>query len=259
MPRLSLLVVCADCHAAVPRTGNTQKYCGPCSNRRDGERKMKWKKSNPPTEEQKARANDLALSRASAVRAYGKEASEGRSMVGSLEAPALEWRIQISLPFDQNLSKNALWRTGRRGHVYLRQQAKAARDGIMAQFHNALRGKKVRNNKVWIDLFVQKPHHKGDAINLVDSVCDALKKATGVDDRWFCIRSVDWEIVKSDPMIYIGVGQEECADSIACSSCGKIKSLDQFTKNASAKLGVSRNCRDCVSGARKLAKQEEGS
>lgn len=249
MPRLSLLVVCAVCSRAVPRKMARQKYCAPCSNELDVSRKTKWAKANPLDETQIARRNELEAGKRSAIAAFGESVSVGTPM-GSWGLPKLAWKAQIAFPFDQNLSKNALWRTGYKGHVYLREEAKKARDVIEQRFRKALKSMPLKHNKIWIELLVQKPHHRGDAINFVDSICDALKKSTEVDDRWFSISRVDWEIVKVDPQIFVGLGQEECENSIACSSCGGIKSFEMFAKNRSMKLGVTRNCKECVSGGR---------
>jgi hypothetical protein len=110
---------------------------------------------------------------------------------------------------------------------------------------SALRGRDIKQNKLWIDLFVQKPDARGDAVNLVDLVCDALKKAAGVDDRWFSIRHLDWEIVKVNPQIFVGLGQEEVSDVQACSCCGRLLTFDAFGKRKSNKSGIGRVCYEC--------------
>lgn len=61
---------------------------------------------------------------------------------------------------------------------------------------------------------------------------------------------VDWQIVKENPQIYIGVGQEDVGDVMVCSSCGRLLPLSQFPSHHKGQMGVSRNCKDC-SRARK--------
>lgn len=102
-------------------------------------------------------------------------------------------------------------------------------------------------NRVWLDILVQKPNQRGDAVNFVDLICDAAKSAIGIDDRWFSIRRLDWQIVKDDPKIYIGIGQEDVPAVQACSSCGRLLPFSEFHKNTRLQNGVSRNCKECSS------------
>ena len=118
----------------------------------------------------------------------------------------------------------------------------------------------IVHNKVWIDILVQKPNHKGDAVNVVDLVCDAVKDAIDrVDDRWFCIRRLDWQIVKGDPRLFVGVGQDSDEDCQVCSYCGQIKPLPEFNAARNQPLGVGRECKACRRAGRLLAKQENNS
>lgn len=113
------------------------------------------------------------------------------------------------------------------------------------------------HNKVWIDILVQKPDHRGDAVNVIDLVCDALKDALPVDDRWFCIRRLDWEIAKENPRLFIGIGQASDQDCQICSYCGQIKELEAFNRSRSRPLGVGRECKDCRRAGRLLARHGE--
>lgn len=110
----------------------------------------------------------------------------------------------------------------------------------------ALKGRRIAHRKTWVSFFVQKPNHKCDAINVVDTVCDALKKVMGLDDRWFSIGQVDWEIVREQGRIYIRVAQESDEDTLSCSHCGRVLTLDNFHKNRSGPLGRGRVCLDCT-------------
>ena len=101
---------------------------------------------------------------------------------------------------------------------------------IAGRVRQSLEGISVVQNKVWIDILAQKPNHKGDAINVVDLVCDAIQEGCGVDDRWFCIRHLDWEIVKSNPRLFIGIGQASDVPVQVCSSCGVALPFECFTK-----------------------------
>lgn len=126
------------------------------------------------------------------------------------------------------------------GHVFLRQESRKARTDLTLLFRSALRGRKVAHNKLWVRIFVEKPSGKGDAINVVDLVCDAIKDAIdGLDDNWFSLSGLDWAIVKRDPQIYIEIGQESDEDVLACAYCGKLKKIEEFRKNGRD------GCRQC--------------
>lgn len=186
----------------------------------------------------------------------GAAASEA-SRVGSTwlfdNDPRMRHSIQVAVPFDPRFSKNALWNTGGQGHVYMRQEIKNTRDALIYELQSV--PGEWFDGKVWISIFVEKPDARSDAVNVIDLICDAVKKAIGVDDRWFSIRRLDWAIVKTDPMIWVGVAQEVREHHRCCSYCGLIKPLTEFARNKSDKLrGRTRACSDCstvVDAARK--------
>lgn len=246
---------CAACGTTVERAGPTQKYCAACSEARDLERKRQWARNNPPSSEK-------TREREAEVRDAIAEAGEiiGGCGVGIGEiwrSPDLAWIVRFSVPFTYAASKNHIYAMRSRGHVAMRRESRDLLDAIAGKAKEAIQGVHLRMNKVWVDLYVQKPNHKGDAINVVDLVCDGLKVGLGIDDRWFAIRSIDWQIVKSDPRLFIGIGQEECEDAQACSSCGRILPLHAFHKNAGALHGVMRNCRECRSLGSRLRREQK--
>lgn len=159
------------------------------------------------------------------------------------------WLVRVTYPFAYSVSKNATYSNGQGlGHVFLREKSRAYRDGLTIMLQQALKGRKIYQNKIWLEIFVQKPNHKGDAVNVVDTVCDAVKDAIGVDDRWFSIKRLDWQITKSDPHLIIGISQEDCFDAQSCNTCGRILAFDQFYKQKGNKAGISRQCRSCLTG-----------
>jgi hypothetical protein len=159
------------------------------------------------------------------------------------------------VPFSYSASKNYIHALARSGHVFLRRKSKSKRVEITTAIRDSLGDRRVAHNKIWIDILVQKPNHRGDAINVVDLVCDAVKDAIPVDDRWFCIRRLDWQIVKYDPQLIIGIGQESAEDAQVCSYCGQIKPLERFNKDKRRRLGVEHVCRDCRRRGRVLMNQ----
>ena len=243
-------ITCKKCGREAPRTGPVQKYCPECSLNKDLERKKLWAVSHPQkfTLEQIERRNARKTEKRKEMLAAGAIRSSENCEKISWQANwtiDLSWSVRISLPFSYAMSKNHMFTNTRFGHRALRQQSRSYRDDITLLLKDAIRGVSIKNNKLWVDIFVQKPNHRGDAANVLDLVLDGIKDATGVDDRWYSIRRLDWEIVKDRPQLFVGIGQEECVDSIACSSCGLILALDQFSKNLSNPIGVSRDCKEC--------------
>lgn len=246
---------CATCGKEEERRGPTQRYCSPCRDARDAERQREWARRNPASMNPEQLQREYTERRARSEALAKFEATERRTSLGwSPRVPDLAWVARVAVPFTYAVSKNARWRIGkggkRGGHIYMRQEATRASDGLILALKAVLTGKLVRQNKLWIDLLVEKPNHKGDAVNVVDTVCDALKKAITLDDRWYCLRSVDWQVVRHAPRLLISVGQEDVPDAQVCSVCGDIKPLTEFGKNRSNKSGHGRECRSCKSRLR---------
>lgn len=251
-------IQCGDCGVDTPARSPSQRFCPACSTRRDLERKQLWVRAHPPSPDQRERNGEHAVRRTVMAREAGAKASEvAKHDIGWLApvGPDLIWVVRVSVPFSYAASKNHIYVKRRLGHVALRREVVAKRQAITLAVRSAVDGRRIAQNKVWLDILVQKPDHRGDAVNVVDLVCDAVKDALGVDDRWFCIRRLDWEVAKTDPKLFIGVGQESDLDCQVCSHCGSIKPLDQFTRRKTARLGVGRACRACLSGGRELARR----
>lgn len=197
-----------------------------------------------------AKAKELAREAGAAV-----NGESARSIFWFVEPrPEFAWRVMLHVPFSYAASKNHLYTARATGHVALRREARAMRDGLTAAVAKSLEGVNVVHNKLWLDILVQKPNHRGDAVNVVDLVCDAVKRAVPVDDRWFCIARVDWEIVKESPRLYVGLAQEAVENAQVCSSCGLIKPWTDFGKKVSNLHGVERVCKGCRAAGRALAR-----
>jgi len=256
---MSAILFCKNCHTIALRNGPGQIYCPKCSEQRDLERKRLWVRNHPPSDAQKERNHIHSIFRKEMAKEAGFISStENASHIDWLdsESPDLIWLVRISVPFSYATSKNHIYTLRRNGHIALRKESKNAKMGITHAIRTAVRNIRVANNKLWIDILVQKPNHKGDAINVIDLVCDAIKEAIPLDDRWYSIRRLDWEVVKSNPKLFIGIGQSSSIDCQVCSYCGQIKSLDSFNKNKLNKLGVGRECKECRQQGRHLAKEK---
>lgn len=252
---------CCECGTPVRRTGHSQKYCIPCSEKKSDQRKTAWGKSNKRIYT-RAKLDEMTVARSVetlAQRAAGIKTSVAHAtgaLAAHAEEPELEWLVRFAIPYMQSASKNYIFGfSGKRGHVFKRKESSNYQDMVALKAREAVRQFTVRQNKVWIDLFIQKPNHKSDPINVIDLVADGIKVGIGVDDRWFAIRRLDWEIVKENPKIYIGIGQEAVSDAQACSYCGQVLPLTDFTLNKSNINGRARICRPCKRGQSKTRQQ----
>jgi len=117
--------------------------------------------------------------------------------------------ITLTVPLTSTLSKNAQHEIGK-GQVFLREGAKADRYAIGWELKSALQGRVFQpRRKVWLDIFVQRADLKSDPINVLDAVADAVKGVIGVDDRWFAVAQLDWELVRNKaPFVRIKIWQE---------------------------------------------------
>lgn len=129
--------------------------------------------------------------------------------------------------------------------MFLAQETKDARTALVEALKEAIAGRRVSQNRLWIDLLVRKPDHRSDALNFIDQIADAVKEAVSLDDNWFSLRRLDWEIAKDEPVFYIGIGQESDIDLYACSYCGRLLEASAFGANKSTKSGLARTCREC--------------
>ena len=227
--------VCKLCGLQFQSRNPRQFYCEPCSESQDLKRKKltharAWSRGN----RDKKRDTGILISRENA-----------KGLEDVFIRPQLRWHVRYFMPFSWSASKNALYTSVPQGHVALRRKARKYRDDLIYLTQHALRGQRIVQNKLWIDIFVEKASNRGDAVNLVDTICDAIKVATGLDDRWFCIRSLDWSINKDDPQVIIGIGQETDYDIQNCSYCGRLLGLHNFSSNRFRSIGVARTCKDC--------------
>jgi Holliday junction resolvase RusA-like endonuclease len=235
-------IICQQCGKETAKTGAIQKYCKECSRARDVERKAKWAKDNPllrTPEQNKVNREKTKSRNIERGLEINKTTAENISHFPDVD---LQWLVKIAIPFTYSASKNHLWATTNKGHVYRRTESNAVQNEIILRLKSAVSGVKIYRNKIWLDIFVQKPDHRGDAINVLDMVADAVKEAIGIDDRWFSIRRIDWQIVKQNPRIFIGIGQDEqdLFDAKLCSYCGRILPEEKFSKTG-------RECRECTS------------
>lgn len=114
-------------------------------------------------------------------------------------------KLSVEIPFTWDWSKNKMWLKRRDGGFYLNKKTK----NLSHELFLAIRSKRPNftpKKKVYITIFAELSNHRGDAVNLVDTLLDAVKGAINIDDRWFAIKSLDWEI-KPNGKIKIDIEQ----------------------------------------------------
>lgn len=249
-----LRIYCQRCNRPTIKRGpGKQKYCLTCSEESSRERARKrslaWTKRNPLSPEK------LAIQYVNNRKRMLKRHELGRtaSLINrfNLDEIRSKWssfpRVFVySLPWTRALSKNHVFGISRfGGHIFLRQQTREIQNQIIGAFKASV--VRFAQNRLMLNLYVEKPDHRCDAINIIDRVADAVKQGIGVDDRWYHIGEIDWRIVKHEPQIHIVIAQLDVSDAIVCSYCGMVKLLDQFNANRCTKSGRNRECRDCRS------------
>lgn len=239
---------CTDCGAEVERRSAVQRYCTDCSEKRDIARKRLHHLKRGKSLYDQRRTEFGANGRAISAVVQQTLASSQPPM------PEMAWYRRVQVPFSWAGSKNHIFSKRATGHVFMRAESSFMRHNLMHAVREALGDVTVASNKLWIDMYIQKPNMRGDAVNFVDMICDAVKDAVLLDDRWFSIRSVDWQIAKNDPMIFVGIGQESAVNLQACSSCGRLLTFDNFQRNRGRLNGIGLNCKECQSLGRRAKK-----
>jgi hypothetical protein len=243
-------LVCGDCKAVVVKSGPMQSYCAECSRKRDAERKRKY---------QGGRGLQLYRQTRTEFGARGEMLNAATRLTRETSTPPMPemaWYRRVEVPFSWAGSKNHIFASTSRGHVFMRSESRGMREHLTQEIARAVQGAPIVQDKLWLDIYVQKPTARGDAVNFVDLVCDAAKDALLLDDRWFSLRCVDWQIVKSEPKVFVGVGQTGTVDLQACSSCGRFLRFHEFQKNKARANGIGLNCRDCQATRSRSKKRE---
>ena len=165
----------------------------------------------------------------------------------------LPWvrKAEITIPFHWAYSKNSLLKNGRRGRRlggtfmppdFVRRIRRDLADQIVAAADGPW-----PSRRTYLRLVVEKPNNRGDAINFIDVIADAAKRAIAVDDRWFSLLGVDWSVNRDAPHIFIGIYQDGHRPQQACSGCGIIGDSTLFADYESGRTasGLHGRCREC--------------
>jgi Holliday junction resolvase RusA-like endonuclease len=115
-------------------------------------------------------------------------------------------KLSVAIPFDWGWSKNKMWKQKRGGGYYMNPDTTDLYNFLFYKIRSSKIPSFKAKEKIYISIYAELENHRGDALNLVDTICDAVKQAILVDDRWFAIKSLDWEIKKSGK-IFIDIEQ----------------------------------------------------
>ena len=117
-------------------------------------------------------------------------------------------RLLLEFPYDVVCSKNKGFLVVR-GRIISsgvkRQSLKTIE--ILTAAAMKKQGTIFEKRKMWLSIHVEKPHHRGDAINVLDILADGIKKGIGIDDKWFAISKLDYSFNKMNPRIVVDICQ----------------------------------------------------
>lgn len=115
----------------------------------------------------------------------------------------------ITCTYSPALSKNARLKRSFRGRLYIAAPAKAAEARLERELKTALKDIKFYQNKVFLDIYVVKTRVNSDALNFIDALADCLKRVIMVDDRYYGIKGLDYELNKAAPKIVLKLYQPD--------------------------------------------------
>jgi hypothetical protein len=202
----------------------------------------------------------IRLSRSAGMRLFRACAAQAQRLVSPREIDLPQgWdaedhlypaRVRVKVPLSAAMSKNRMWVHTRRGVVSSRE-AHNCKEALIAEVRAAAAAGGVHffRNKVWVDLLVRKASHAMDCVNILDLVADGLKIAIGLDDNWFSVRRIDWEVRPADPHVVVGVLQQTCVDGDVCRECGEVRLPEMFPAVPRNKGGRGTTCVVCTTAA----------
>ena len=114
-------------------------------------------------------------------------------------AEIFSYRFPLDFAFSKN--RKYMYRRSKRFNPAYAKNMKTVADRVAKDIAN------FPKQKTWIIMRVMKQNHRGDAINFIEGVCDAIKRTVNFDDNYFSV-ICDWEIDKADPRLEIYIFQE---------------------------------------------------
>lgn len=171
------------------------------------------------------------------------------------------WRVAVDIPFDGGFSKNRIAvirkskRTGRR--FVGKSKGSRARQTSLATIVRAAinrEGVVVAKDRLGLTIAVRKSDHRADAVNVLDLVCDAVRDATGLDDRWFEVDALRWTITTGPPMLRVEIRQDAEAPLRPCAQCQRLSLPGDFAKGSGPR-GRAWVCRACTKALKSVRRR----
>jgi hypothetical protein len=229
---------CEYCGAGYVKTSKNQrqKYCRVCSDliskKKHNIRNQAYKKSDKHVSKfskwkEDGTLKNKASARQEKIKQRGFLRSEKLSNISKWDeyfiSNGYRWSEKIVIPWSKHLSKNSIWTHGsRNGHVFIRSEVRAVRNKISTLVKMSCAKHDIKKSKIWIGIFAQKPTAQGDAVNYLDLIADAIKDVMPVDDNFYSVDFIDWEIKKINPEVAIYIGQRAEHNHVICSYCGQL-------------------------------------
>ena len=85
---------------------------------------------------------------------------------------------------------------------------------------------------VGVGIHVSKPSHRCDAVNVVKQVCDAVRDAIGIDDNWFGLDGLSWDVRPPEPALVVRVRQDVTVPCAVCAECGSVVAAAEIRKRS---------------------------
>lgn len=140
--------------------------------------------------------------------------------------------VRVVLPFTRDFSKNNM--ATMNGRIVRMKRMRDAMQTLTEEV--VLLGHKFYQGKIWLDITIYQPDHFGDALNYIDAFADAIQKAIGINDRWYAIKSLNWQINKSEPRLEIWILQNNKEHHAICQFCGVEKKFSDFNEATQRRL-----------------------
>jgi len=116
--------------------------------------------------------------------------------------------IQLEIPYTPDLGKNKM-KGFARGHYYTTKIYKDACKSLADLVWAESKGKGFKKDKIWVEIFLQKPRPNCDVQNFIDGISDAIQTGLEINDSYYAFKC-DWEYDKSiEPYIIITIIQDE--------------------------------------------------
>lgn len=148
--------------------------------------------------------------------------------------------FRFTLPYDwDGLSKNRRYGRARaQGRTYLNPAARA----MHVQIVEAVTGSGPWvTGPLHLDIHVVRPDKRGDPINCLQAISDAVQEGIGVDDRWYSA-NISWSLDRENPRVEVALSQVVTEEHNICSRCAELLPATAFWKNQS-------RCKPCQKAA----------